>query len=126
MAEKDEEDPSMTRDAPDDAELAAFFAAARADEPAPRLALLNAVLADAAAASAARARAAPERRRRWGGLSAVLAPIGGWRGATALATCVAIGFGAGLLGGDDVGAAVWGDTEADPVGAFFDLVSAEG
>ena len=51
----------MTPRAPhpgDEAALEAFFAAARAEEPAPRTALLSAILADAAEVHAARARRA--------------------------------------------------------------------
>jgi hypothetical protein len=105
--------------------LAPFLAAARAEDTTPRVALVDAVLADAADVSAARARPAPAPRRpRW----RFPAPVG-WRGATALAACVVAGFVIGLLGGgDDLGtAAVWGEaTAVDPVAGFFDLDAAEG
>jgi hypothetical protein len=129
MAETDQEDRPMTRDGHDEAgELAAFFAAARTDAAPPPTGLLDAVLADAAEVAAARARPARPRRRRWSGAGGFLAPIGGWGAAAALGACVALGFGAGLLGGGDAGAAALWDAgaPADPVEAFFDLAAAEG
>jgi hypothetical protein len=120
----DREDTTMTEDEAA-AALAPFLASARAEDTAPRTALINAILADAADVSSTRARPAPvPQRHRW----RFPAPVG-WRGATALAACVVAGFVIGLLGGgDDLGtAAVWGEaTAVDPVAGFFDLDAAEG
>jgi hypothetical protein len=119
----------MTRDAEDEAALAPFLTAARGEDVVPRITLLNAILADAAAVSAERrpvpAPARPERRFR---LRALLEPIGGWRGAAALGLCAALGFWLGLSEIAIDGATVWAgapDT-TDPVAAFFDLAAAEG
>jgi hypothetical protein len=131
MADEDRKDRAMTRDDEETEALAPFIAAARAEEPVPRIALLNAILADAADVSAARwttdiARA-PDR---WTRLRALLEPVGGWRGAAALGLCAALGFWIGMS--DEVaieGTTVWAgaaaEAGADPVTAFFDLAAAE-
>lgn len=111
--------------------LAPFFAAARADPPAPPVNLLSAILADAAEAGAARravpvAQRLPLPRRR-----AVAA--GGWRGVTALAACALLGFWLGLAGSFSIdgttlraGTALASSEEAaDPVAAFLDLAAVE-
>ena len=113
--------------------LAPFFAAGRADPPAPPVNLLSAILADAAEAGAAR-RAVPAPRRlsrRLPGRRGV-AP-GGWRGATALAACAALGFWLGIAGGISIDGAtlqagtalVAADDGADPVESLFDLAAVE-
>ena len=113
--------------------LAPFFAAGRADPPAPPVNLLSAILADAAEAGAAR-RAVPAPRRlsrRLPGRRGV-AP-GGWRGATALAACALLGFWLGLAGSFSIdgttlraGTALASSEEAaDPVAAFLDLAAVE-
>lgn len=120
-----------------------WFAAARSETPEPPLALLSAILGDAAEVSAERvvvpaedaaaemvaAKPVPLRRqRRFDG-------IGGWKGLAALAACAAMGFWAGIAGQVTVeDGALWtGHASAvaetvpeDPVGAFFDLASVEG
>jgi hypothetical protein len=129
MADRDRE--AMQRDAEAEAALVPFLGAVRADEPAPPVALLNAILADAAAVSAERRQVtAPARAARsLPRLRAWLEPIGGWRGAAALGLCAALGFWVGLSGGVAIdGTTVWaGSTDGtDPVAAFFDLAAAEG
>lgn len=107
---------------PDDDQLEAFFAAARAEQVPPPSALYGAILADAAAISGRRATvpAAPHRRRL------------PWGAASALAACAALGFWVGLVGTGDYGttsfrsAAAFSDDGADPVDAFFDLAAVEG
>ncbi len=115
-----------------EAALEPFFAAARATEPPPSLALLSAILADAADAGAARLPAPrPARRSAWRRLRGLAEPLGGWRGLAALGACAAIGFWVGVAGGVSIeGGSVWtgstpAEASADPVGAFFDLASAE-
>lgn len=109
--------------------LEAWFAAARAEPAEPPLALMSAILGDAAIVTAER-RPAPPRRK-----PAVLGGIGGWKGLTALAACAAVGFWIGIAGQVTIeNGAVWSGagtvasdaTPDDPVGAFFDLASAEG
>jgi hypothetical protein len=121
----------------EEGDLAIFFDAARAAEPGPSMAFLNAVLADAASVAAARAasvQAVPARRRgRRLDLAGWLRPLGGWVGATALAGCAALGFVAGALG---TGAglaepflapeAASLDLASESVTLFFDLGAAEG
>lgn len=119
-----------------------WFAAARSETPEPPLALMSAILGDAAAVSAERVAMPVEtvaetdaaetvplrRRRRFDG-------IGGWKGLAALAACAAMGFWAGIAGQVTVeDGALWTGQPAvaaetvpdDPVGAFFDLASVEG
>jgi hypothetical protein len=126
MAERDH---PVTRDEEAEAALAPFLAAARAEDAPPRVALLNAILADAAAVSAERqpapAVARPGRRFR---LPALLEPIGGWRGVAALGLCAALGFWLGVSEVTIEGTTVWAGTAdtTDPVAAFFDLAAAEG
>lgn len=122
-----------------------WFAALRAEPAEPPLALLSAILADAAVVDEARnavheptavvaeattpaplpAADADEPRRR----------LSGWKAAVALAACAALGFWIGIDGRVTVeDGSVWTGTRAaaadsmpdDPVGAFFDLASAEG
>jgi hypothetical protein len=105
----------MTQDRHDreNATLEVFFAAARAETPAPRTELLTAILAEAADAAARRRRAsAPQRPRpRWrprlpGGFRA----LGGWPAAAALGACTALGFMAGISGGSDTASTlIWGE-----------------
>ena len=123
----------MTPRAPhpaDEAALEAFLTAARAEAPAPRTALLSAILADAAEVHAAREAAPapwpplPARRVRF------LAPIGGWRGLAALGACAALGFWLGLAGnltldGATLTTAATSESAADGVDAFFDFASLE-
>jgi hypothetical protein len=117
-------------DRADETALAPFFAAARAEEPAPRSGLLNAIIADAAEVSAGRA-AVPARRTapapRW---QTLFAPVGGWPGLAALGVCAALGFWAGMSGSAGTEAAAWWtETTADlgdPVADFFDLATVEG
>lgn len=115
----------------DEAALAAFFAAARADEPPVPMALLSAILADAAELAAERAPAPapvarPARRR----LGRLFDPLGGWRGATALAACALVGFWIGIAGdiaidGTSVQAGTTVADSDDPVVEFFDLAALE-
>lgn len=121
----------------EEGDLAAFFDAARAAEPAARVAFLDAVLADAAAVAEARAPALPvapaRQRRARSDRGAWLRPLGGWIGATALAGCAALGFVAGALG---TGAGITDrllaaeaaplDLAAESVTLFFDLDAVEG
>lgn len=116
----------------DAAALAPYFAAARLSEPVPSRDLISAILADAGEVAAARAAppapAARTTRRRRG----LLAVVGGWRVATALAAASIFGFSVGLSGAVDLSGTGWtADTTAaaesqdDPVAGFFDLASAE-
>ncbi len=113
----------------DETALAPFFAAARAEEEAPRTGLLSAILADAAEVHAARtAIPAPAPRGGWG--PRLLAPIGGWGGLAALGACAAVGFWLGIAGnlsidGTTLTAGAASESSADGVGAFFDLASLE-
>jgi hypothetical protein len=132
MTERDR-DEAIAREAGD---LAGFFEAARAAEPAPPMAFLNAVLADAASVAADRTSAEQPLQRRSPSraeASGWLRPLGGWIGATALAGCAAIGFVAGTLGtGADLAAMVLPpegaslDLASESVTLFFDLDAAEG
>ncbi len=114
--------------------LAAFFDAARAETPPLPEALVAAVLADAARAAApAPPRPARARRGARPGLAALLGPLGGWPGATALAGCLAAGLVAGASQpvSDFVGTALWSDAlavedVAAGVEGFFDLQETEG
>jgi hypothetical protein len=112
---------------PEEAALAPFFAAARRAPPEPSVALLSAILADAAEAAAPRPSPAPRPpvRARW------RAALGGWGGATALAACAMLGFWIGLAGGVTIdgatlqaGAVTAADAD-DPVEAFFALAAVE-
>ena len=124
----------------DDAMLDSFFAAARADTPAPRAALLSAILADAAEMHAARAAAPPAARIPppfHSRLAGLLSPIGGWRGLGALGACAGLGFwlgaaghltldGAALTAGISAGAADGTtDSTVEGVDAFFDYAFLE-
>lgn len=109
--------------------LESWFAAARAEPAGPPLALFSAILGDAAAVTAERRPPLPRRKQ------AVLGGIGGWKGLTGLAACAAVGFWIGIAGQVTIeNGTVWSGagtvtSEAmpdDPVGAFFDLASAEG
>jgi hypothetical protein len=111
--------------------LAPFFAAARAEAPEPSVALLSAILADAAEAGSAR-RPPPPARVRW--RDAVAPALGGWRGATALAACALVGFWLGLAGGITIDgttlaagtALAAADDGADPVETLLvDLAAVE-
>lgn len=116
----------------EEGDLAYFFDAARAAPIEPPPALLRAILADAAAvagAPAPRARRIPLAER----LDALLRPLGGWAGASALAGCLALGLWAGALGtgADMLGGALWADVvtldnAVDGVDGFFDLAMTEG
>ncbi|HRO11943.1 hypothetical protein [Amaricoccus sp.] len=121
------------RDAEDEAALAAFFAAARAEEEGPSVALLSAILADAAGIHADRA-VAPAARRflpagsGWG--ARLLAPIGGWRGIAVLGGCAAFGFWLGLAGnlsldGTTLTTVAASESAVTGVDAFFDLAALE-
>jgi hypothetical protein len=95
------------RQADDAAALDAILAEARG--PAPDAALLARIVADAASVAAGRARPAPRvvRRPGWGrrlaeALGGLAEPLGGWRGATALAACAVAGFWLGIAGPDPV------------------------
>lgn len=117
----------------DEATLAPFFAAARLGEPAPPRDLITAILADAGEVSAARATAPPVAAARAAARPprrGLLASLGGWRVATALAAASVFGFWVGLTGTVDVSSRVgWtaaaDETGGDPVTEFFDLASAE-
>ena len=129
------------RDTPisdDEAVLAPFFAAARAEEAPPPTALLSAILADAAEVHAARTTPAhpaptpPARRPRFG--ARLLSPIGGWGGLAALGACAAFGFWLGLAGDLSLDGGTLTTVAADQsddggadigVGAFFDYASLE-
>ena len=122
----------MTTD--DEAALAPFFAAARAAPPDPSTSLLSAILADAAEAVAAPKPTAPARAPVRLRLRDAVAPaLGGWRGATALAACAALGFWLGIAGGISIDgttlqagtALVAADDGADPVESLFDLAAVE-
>jgi ferric-dicitrate binding protein FerR (iron transport regulator) len=111
-----------------DDDLEAFFAAARAENPAPRTALLSAILADAAEVQAARAPRAslpvpPQRPAGWR-FGRLFAPLGG---VAALAACAALGFWIGLAGSLTLDGATLtaGETPAYGVDAFFDYASLE-
>lgn len=121
----------------DEDELERFFAAARADAAEPSLALLGAILRDAATVTAERdpvreapaVRAAPPPAG-----STRLAPIGGWPGFAAMAACAVIGFWAGMAGNLSLDgmtlerSAGLGSQVAsadDPVDAFYTLGTAE-
>ncbi|MFT3972630.1 MAG: hypothetical protein QM699_04035 [Amaricoccus sp.] len=140
----DSRNPGET--SPDETSLEPWFAAARAERTDPPLALLAAILDDAVAVGAGRAPMAPvlvaepepdvaavialepdAPRRRLGAL--------GWKAMTALAACALLGFWIGIAGRVTIeDGAVWSGARAvaadtvpdDPVGAFFDLASAEG
>jgi hypothetical protein len=132
MAET-ENGPMTPKHHPDEAALARFFAAARADAPEPPARLLNAILADAAEVAHARQPApAPVPRPRWRRLGR-LEPIGGWGGLAALGACAAFGFWVGIAGGITVeDGTVWAgsasalsDNATDPVGEFLALAAVE-
>lgn len=78
------------REDPDDPDLDAVFAAARAEEQRPPGALLARVLADAEATTAA---ARPVRQRLG---AALLQALGGWPAAAGLAAACAAGVALGL------------------------------
>jgi hypothetical protein len=95
--------------------LDAYFAAARARTPEPPVALLDAVLADAADAltdrrEETRLGVLPARTRLSDGLRGMLTVLGGWKAATAMALCAAIGFGVGVSGWSAAESYVWGET----------------
>lgn len=133
---KGEEGRPMTGD---EAALAPFFRAARAEEVILPPALMANILADAAAVTAERRPALPARQpaaARWT-VRRLFAPIGGWAGATVLGVSAALGFWIGVAGSvsiDSSGtvqaesswAADWeqvaaGDDAAlDPVTSFYD------
>jgi len=136
----DRDTPISAGTSAEEAALAAFFAAARAEDVEPRTALLSAILADAAEVHAARATAgsAPARpatatpvpRRRFG--AGVLSPIGGWGGLAALGACAALGFWLGLAGnlsldGASLTTVAASQSDAAETGAvaFFDYASLE-
>lgn len=122
-----------------DRDLDALLDLAVLPVPEPSLALLNRILADAAevsgSAPAARPQAAPAAGigRR---LAAWLTPVGGWRGAAALAGCAAFGVWLGISGeeslslqftsGVDAAALESFDSSADAIFAFYELASADG
>lgn len=117
--------------------LAPFFAAARRDAPpAPDVALMNRILADAAQITAARVPAEKPAPPARDGLAARLrrlfAPLGGLPAAAALGVCAMLGLTTGMLGAADAGtAALWSlaqsdDEAAAAVLAFYDLESPEG
>lgn len=116
--------------------LEPWFAAAREAPADPPLALLSAILGDAAAVSAERQGTVAARRPAGGPAERrVFDVVGGWKGLGALAACAAIGFWMGLAGQVTIeDGAVWSGSRAvaadtspdDPVGAFFDLAMAEG
>jgi hypothetical protein len=119
----------------EEGDLAAFFEAARALEPTPSQAFVNAVLADAAGVAADRAPLPQPDRQPWprAWQERWLRPIGGWIGAAALAGCAAVGFVAGTLGtGADLAAVVLApeagglDLASESVTLFFDLDATEG
>jgi hypothetical protein len=134
MAEGQQERPTAT----DEAMLDPWFAAVRAEPAEPPLALLSAIVGDAAAVSLERRTAAavlppPTPPQAIG--RPVADVVGGWKGLTALAACAATGFWIGIAGQVTVeDGRVWSGqgtvaAEAspdDPVGAFFDLAAAEG
>jgi hypothetical protein len=125
-----EEDHAMTHRDPDEALLESFFAAARAEEEAPRTALLSAILADAGEVHAARAAPPVPAARRPARSARFLAPIGGWRGLAALGACAALGFWLGVAGnlsldGATLTTAAAGESAAEGVDAFFDYASLE-
>ena len=83
----------------DEAALAPFFAAARAAPPEPpRAAAVGDPRRRGGGGRAAARRAGPRGRDAG---DAVAPALGGWRGATALAACAALGFWLGLAGGGD-------------------------
>ena len=129
------EDESMTREDPGQDALAAFFAAARAEEAGPSSALLERILADAGAVAAERApaavpawqapRPAPSLAER---LRRAFAPFGGLTAAAALGGFAAAGFIAGLAGGADAWqpSTATFDGPAEAIVAFYDLAAPEG
>lgn len=115
--------------------LEPWFAAARAESAEPPLALYSAILGDAAAVAAERRPPLPRREQPVAHGGGGISGIGGWKGLTALAACAAVGFWIGIAGQVTIeNGAVWSGaktlasdaTPDDPVGAFFDLASAEG
>lgn len=83
-----------------DAALEAFFVAARAAAPEPSAAFLARVLAEAEAVQAQAMRQAdpapaPARQNTWRG---ILAALGGWGGASGLATATVAGLWLGFTG----------------------------
>lgn len=128
--------------------LEPWFAAARAEREDAPLALLSAILADAGAVSGGRMSGAGtmtkvHRHRRKAlpaaprqvGTARPLDRLGGWKGLAALAACAALGLWVGMDGRVTIeDGTVWKGARAvaadsapdDPVGAFFDLASAEG
>ena len=121
-------------------DLAPFFAAARQAEPPPRPEFLSAILADAGEVAAARAALpampdGPQPAMRPGLMQrfcAGFAPLGGCRGAMALAGCAAAGFWLGASVSESVDTSgLWSnpagiESMGDPVADFFDLASAAG
>lgn len=84
-------EPSNPRD---DAALEAFFADARATAPVPSEALVERILADAAAAQVRPAPAPTPSRRNW--LSELVSTIGGWPAVAGLSAAAAAGVWIGV------------------------------
>lgn len=122
----------------DERMLEPWFAAAREEPADPPLALLSAILADAASVSAERQETTLDRRPTDRGEAVdrrVFDIVGGWKGLGALAACAAVGFWMGLAGQVTIeNGTVWSGSSSvaadatpdDPVGAFYDLAMAEG
>lgn len=111
-----------------EAKVAELLDAARPEAPAPDAAFLERIMADAERVAAARdrPRRAPMRAQRsnWRRrLAYGLAPLGGWRGAAALAGCAAAGFWLGLAGPDAADMLFASSALAEPLG--YPLVGAE-
>jgi hypothetical protein len=117
----------------EEAELAEFFDAERATPASISAVFLEAVVADAMAMNVSRAKTLPPRPSRRHGLAAVLRPLGGWLGATAIAGCAALGFWAGAIGTGSglMAETLWSDfatidAQADGVAGFYELGEGEG
>lgn len=99
----------------DDAGLEAFFAAARAEAPAPSEGLMARIVADAEAEIAARAAATarPVRRPRPGLLAVALGALGGWPAVAGMVTATVAGVWFGFAAPDEVnalaGGLLWSD-----------------
>lgn len=101
----------------DDADLEAFFVAARVQAPDPGPDLMSRVLADAHAEIAARSAPARPAPRRRGMVEALLAALGGWPAVAGMVTATLASVWFGFAAPDQVntlaGGLLWTDATTD-------------